>query len=134
MAARIFLAIFGLISLPYGIYCFLDPAFLADFAGVAATSTTGTVELKAMYGGLQAGYGALALLGALRPAYAPTILLATILQFGGLGSFRLMGALAANDFSSYTSQGLAFELGSTAIAIFLWRSMTASSAAGAAAS
>ena len=41
MAARIFLAIFGLFSLPYGIYCFVDPAFLAPFAGVAATTTTG---------------------------------------------------------------------------------------------
>jgi hypothetical protein len=133
MAARIFLAIFGLFSLPYGIYCFLDPGFLADFAGVAATSTTGTIELKAMYGGLQAGFGALALLGALRPALAPTILLATAFQCAGLGSFRLMGALAAGEFSSYTAQGIGFELGSTAIAFLLWRSLAGSTAVGSAA-
>ena len=130
MAARIFLAVFGLFSLPYGIYCFIDPGFLADFAGVAATSTTGTIELKAMYGGLQTGFGALALLGAMRPAYAPTILLATAFQCAGLGSFRLMGALAAGDFSVYTSQGVAFELGSTAIAFFLWRSIAGAPTAG----
>ena len=121
MAARIFLAIFGLFSLLYGIYCFLQPAFLAEFAGVSSLSTTGTVELQAMYGGLQTGFGALALFGALRPAYAPTILLATAFQCLGLGSFRLMGALSASEFSAYTSQGIAFELGSTLIAFFLWR-------------
>ena len=121
MAARIFLAIFGLFSLSYGIYCFLQPGFLAEFAGVSALSTTGTVELQAMYGGLQTGFGALALFGALRPAYAPTILLATAFQCLGLGSFRLMGALSASEFSAYTSQGIAFELGSTLIAFFLWR-------------
>jgi Domain of unknown function (DUF4345) len=124
MAARIFLAIFGLLSLVYGIFCFLQPGFLADFAGVGALSTTGTVELQAMYGGLQTGFGALALFGALRPAYAPTILLATAFQCLGLGSFRLMGALGASEFSAYTSQGIAFELGSALIAFFLWQAMT----------
>ena len=46
MGARIFLGLFGLLSIPYGIYCFLRPGFLEAFAGVAATSTTGTVELR----------------------------------------------------------------------------------------
>ena len=131
MAARIFLAIFGFFSLPYGIYCFLQPGFLAEFAGVSALSTTGTVELQAMYGGLQAGFGALALFGALRPAYAPTILLATAFQCLGLGSFRLMGALSASEFSAYTSQGIAFELGSTLISFFLWRTVSETSPAAA---
>lgn len=123
MAARLFLAIFGLFSLPYGIYCFLEPGFLADVAGVAATTPTGTVELQAMYGGLQAGFGALALFGAWRPAYAPTILLATVFQCAGLGTCRLLGALMAGEFSSYTSQGIVFELGSTLIAFLLWRAV-----------
>jgi len=126
MAARIFLAIFGLFSLPYGIYCFLRPGFLADFAGVGALSSTGTVELQAMYGGLQTGFGALALFGALRPAHAPTILLAILFQCAGLGSFRLMGALSSGSFSSYTSQGIAFELGSTLVAFLLWRALARS--------
>lgn len=128
MAARIFLAIFGLFSLPYGIYCFLQPAFLADFAGVSALSTTGTIEIQAMYGGLQTGFGALALFGALRPAYAAPILLATVFQFGGLGGARLLGALSAGEFSDYTTQGLAFELISTAIAFALWRSASSNTA------
>ena len=38
-------------------------------AGVAATNATGTVELRAMYGGLQTAIGALALLAGLSPAW-----------------------------------------------------------------
>lgn len=121
MVARIFLGLFGLLSVPYGIYCFARPEFLESLAGVAAVSTTGTVELRAMYGGLQAGFGALALLGALRPSFVPSALLAAAFLCAGLGLFRLFGALAAGELSSYTAQGLVFELGSTALATALWR-------------
>lgn len=53
MGARIFVGIFGLFTIPYGLFCFLRPGFLDEFAGVAATS----VELRAMYGGLQTAFG-----------------------------------------------------------------------------
>jgi len=129
MFARFFLGLFGVFSLSYGLYCFAQPGFLDAFAGVAATSTTGTVELRAMYGGLQTGFGALALLGALRPALLRPALVATLFLCAGLGSFRLLGALAASEVSSYTSQGLAFELGSTAIAAFLLRRLPQESGA-----
>jgi hypothetical protein len=125
VGARIFLGLFGLLSIPYGIFCFVRPGFLDGFAGVAATSATGTVELRAMYGGLQTAFGALALLGALRPAFAHTALLTTAFLCAGLGSFRLLGAMAAGEVSSYTGQGLVFELASTAIAIFLLRRLPA---------
>jgi len=121
LGARIFLGLFGLLSIPYGLYCFLSPGFLDAFAGVAATSTTGTVEIRAMYGGLQTAFGVLALLGALRPAFTRAALLATAILCAGLGSFRLLGAIAAAEVSSYTGQGLVFELGSTAIALLLLR-------------
>jgi len=121
MMTRVFLGLFGLFSVPYGIYCFVRPGFLEMFAGVAAVSTTGTVELRAMYGGLQTGFGALALLGAFRPTFAPTALLATAFLCAGLGLFRLMGALAAGEVSSYTAQGLIFEFGASVAAAALWR-------------
>lgn len=121
MGARVFLGLFGLLSIPYGVFCFLRPEFLDAFAGVAATSTTGTVELRAMYGGLQTAFGVLALVGALRPAFTHAALLATALLCAGLGSFRLLGAIAAAEVSSYTGQGLVFELGATALAFYLLR-------------
>jgi hypothetical protein len=120
MPARVFLALFGLFSLPYGLYCFLRPDFLESFAGVGASTTTGLIELQAMYGGVQAGFGALALLGSLRPEHTRSALLATIFLCAGLGLFRLFGAIGAGEFSAYTMQGLAFEIPSTAIAGFLY--------------
>ena len=121
MGARIFLGLFGLVALSFGIVCFVDPRFLDAFAGVAATSNTGTVELRAMYGGMQIAFGVLAFLGAFRPAFTRSALLATGILCAGLGSSRLLGAIAASEVSSYTSGGLVFELGSTAIAIFSLR-------------
>jgi hypothetical protein len=130
MATRIFLVLSGLVSLLYGGYCFLHPESLAGMAFVSAVATTGTIELQAMYGGLQMGFGAFALFGALRPDYAPTVLLATVFQFAGLGLCRLLGALGASEFSSYTTGGIGFELGSTLVAFLLWRaSVRAASAA-----
>jgi len=75
-----------------------------------------------MYGGLQAGFGALALLGALRSEHTRTALLASAFLCGGLALFRLLGATQAGELSAYTIQGLAFEIPSTAIAVGLYRS------------
>ena len=66
-------------------------------------------------------FGILAFLGALRPAFTRTALLATAILCAGLGSARLLGAIAASEVSSYTRGGLVFELGSTAIAALLLR-------------
>jgi hypothetical protein len=121
MGARIFLGLTGLLWLPYGLFCFVRPGFLAAAAGVAASSSTGTIELRAMYGGLQAAFGVLALLGALRPALTRTALLTSLFLCAGLGSSRLLGAIAASEVSSYTGQALAFELGSTVVALLLLR-------------
>ena len=63
---RIFLAANVLLWLPYGLYCLAAPGFLAETAGVAATTPTGSTELRAMYGGLQATIGALSLAACLR--------------------------------------------------------------------
>ena len=57
MATRIFLLLSALLWLPYGIYCWLHPSALAEAAGVAFQSPTGSTELRAMYGGLQAALG-----------------------------------------------------------------------------
>ena len=121
MGARIFLGLFGLVAMLFGIICFVNPGFLAAVAEVAAASTTGTIELRAMYGGMQIAFGVLALLGALRSAFTRAALLVTAVLCAGLGSSRLLGAIAASEVSPYTRGGLVFELGSTAIAVFLLR-------------
>jgi hypothetical protein len=123
---RIFLALSGLVWFAYGIYCFFAPGFLEATAGIAATSTTGTIELRAMYGGLQAGMGALALVAVLQPALVTAALLSSSFLFAGLAATRLLAAIDAGELSSYTISGLSLEWGSLALAVALlrprWRS------------
>ena len=121
MAARIFLALTALIWLPYGIYLFFAPGALVDIAGVAAVTTTGAIELKAMYGGLQAAIGAFALAAALRPTMIHSALLAGCFLFPGLAVARTLAALGAGELSPYTVMGLGLEWGSTALAVWLLR-------------
>ena len=129
MIARVFLALSGLIWLPYGIYLFFEPGYLAEAAGIAATTATGQIELRAMYGGLQAGIGALALAGALRPALTRTVLFAGCFLFGGLAVTRLLAAIGSGELSPYTIFGLCFEWSSTLLALWLLRAGPASPAA-----
>jgi hypothetical protein len=121
MATRIFLFLSFLIWLPYGVYCFAQPGSLADAAGVAFQSPTGSTELRAMYGGLQIAIGALAGLAALRANLVRPALLAIAFLTAGLGSARLLGVAIDGGLSSYTATGLGFELTSVAVATLLLR-------------
>jgi hypothetical protein len=115
---RIFLALSAFLWLPYGLYCFAAPASLAEAAGVAFQSPTGSTELRAMYGGLQAGIGILAALGALRVAWRQSALVALGFLAAGLLAARLAGLALDGGFSSYTGTALAVESVS-AVAAFL---------------
>ena len=129
MIARVFLALSGLIWFPYGLYCFVAPGYLADAAGIVSTNATGNIELRAMYGGLQAGIGALAFAGALRPAWMRSVLFAGCFLFGGLAVTRSLAAIGAGEVSPYTAFGLVFEWTSTVLAFWLLRADFASSTA-----
>jgi hypothetical protein len=107
--ARIFLGISVVVWLPYGIYCFLAPESLAEGAGVAFTNGTGRTELRAMYGGLQAAIGLLALAGFLKEQFTTAALLGIGFVAAGLLSTRLLGLALDGDFSAYTGGALGFE-------------------------
>jgi hypothetical protein len=116
---RIFLAASALVWLPYGIYCFFQPAALGEFAGVTATSATGSTEVRAMYGGLQAAIGAFALLALLRDGLVKPVLLMLAFLCTGLALGRLGGILSDGGLSAYTICGLAFEIASAGLAMRL---------------
>ena len=120
--ARIFLGISVLIWLPYGIYCFVDPAFLEGAAGVVSTTPTGTIEIQAMYGGLQAGVGAFAAAALFRRDLEHPALMMIIFLCGGLFSARVLAALSAGEVSAYTGSALIFEIGCSALAMAAVRS------------
>jgi hypothetical protein len=117
----------AIVWLPYGAYCFFQPAALADMAGVLATTPTGTTELRAMYGGLQMGIGALALASLARPRLAVGALLAVTFLTAGLASTRFLGAWLDGGWSRYTGGGLFFEVLSLGLAWLALRRRNSSS-------
>ncbi|MEO2137638.1 MAG: DUF4345 family protein [bacterium] len=119
---RLFLAANALLWLPYGLYCFLVPEFLVEAAAVSATASTGTIELRAMYGGLQAGIGALCAAGAMREELERPALLLLLFLACGLALARSAGAVMAAELSSYTGSALLLEYTLAAASAWLLRS------------
>ena len=93
--------------------------WMADSAGVVATGTTGTVELRAMYGGLQAAIGVLSALAIFRPALQRPALILLVCICSGLGLARLLASLMAGEFSAYNGGALVFEWGAAAVAVWV---------------
>jgi hypothetical protein len=119
LVTRLFLGFSALVWLAYGVFCVFQPSFLAVAAGVVATSPTATTELRAMYGGLEAGIGALCLCALFRSALVRPALLMLCFICGGLGLTRLFGLLLDGSVSAYTFGGLALEIPSAVIATVL---------------
>ncbi|MCK5770848.1 DUF4345 family protein [Algiphilus sp.] len=118
---RIFLGLSALVWAPYGLWCFLYPGFLAEAAGVSAGTATGTVELRAMYGGLQFAIGAFAAAAVVRETLQPAALLMVGVLCAGLFIARLPAALIVGEFSGYTVMALVVELAVVVIAAWLIR-------------
>lgn len=119
MALRIFLGLEALVWLPYGLYCLTSPGSLADAAGVAATSPTGSAELRAMYGGLQVALGLLAGLALARPGLVRPALVALLFAATGLALGRALGVALDGAPSAYTALALGFEAVTAAAAAAL---------------
>jgi hypothetical protein len=109
MIARAFLGLQALLFIPYGLYCLVDPGMLAGAAGVSATSMTGTIELQAMYGGLQVAVGVLCLMGLFRKHLEQVALYTLLFIFAGLAVVRVSLGLMHGDFSSYTVFAMSYE-------------------------
>ena len=122
-ATRIFLMIQVAIWIPYGIYCALAPGYLDGAAGLAASTATGTTEIRAMYGGLQAGIGLFCLGALLRPDWVRAALLMLCFLTGGLALTRGFGLMIDGSSSGYTLGALAFETVNTVAAIRLLRAL-----------
>jgi hypothetical protein len=118
MAARIFLGLSALLWLVFGIGYFFAPQLLGqeEYAGVVATTATGSAEIRAMYGGLEAAIGVMAALALFRSDLVRPALLTIAFLTTGLALARLLGAVMDGGFSSYTWGGLAFEIASAAVA------------------
>lgn len=128
MGMKIFFGFSVLVWLPYGVYCVFVPESLAEVAGVAASTSTGTTELRAMYGGLQAALGMLSAFALFRTTAAPAAATALCFVAAGLFLGRLIGFALDGSGSGYTFGALAFESTYALIAGWVARSATATPA------
>ena len=119
MAARIFLGITAAAFIGYGLVCLARPEVVANATGMNLATSTASVEVRAMYGGLQTAVGILAALAVMRAEWRTPILLCIGLLFFGLASGRLLGIVVDSDASAYNFGALAFETASAGIALAL---------------
>lgn len=83
--ARFVLIVTGISFFGYAVACFLFPVEVAGrFTGYGLEAAAGMVEVRAMYGGLQAGFGVFCLLAGWRPAWTRPALAAIACVMGGL--------------------------------------------------
>jgi len=122
---NIFLGVLGIVFLPYGLFCLFKPEFLAEAAGVAGSTPTGVTEIRAMYGGLQAGFGALLLAATRDRRLTFGALAAVAFVLPSLGLARIVGLVIGGGLSGYTIGALLFELASSCIAIPMFRTALA---------
>ncbi|TFH25533.1 MAG: DUF4345 domain-containing protein [Myxococcales bacterium] len=118
---KIFLGLSLLVWLPYGVFCFLNPGFLGEAAGVGYSSPTGATEIRAMYGGLQIAIGLLAGAALIRTELVRTAVTALLFLTAGLGTTRLLGVILDGGLSAYTGGALGFELVCATTAFFVLR-------------
>ena len=109
MLARIFLGLQAMIFIPYGLFCLAEPGYLSETATVSASSVTGTIEIQAMYGGLQTAVGVLCAFGALYVDLRRPALVTLLFCFAGLAIPRVALALMYGDFGGYTLGAMIFE-------------------------
>lgn len=118
MLGKVVLWLSTLIFGAYGIACMVSPELPANYAGLAITNGDAFAEMGAMYGGLQAGFAVLCLLGATRAWMYKPALTMIVVMVGGLAVTRAFWMLAgAEPVGTYTQGALAFEVTTTVLAL-----------------
>lgn len=112
----------ALVFIAYGLACLYSPALPAGYAGLAMTNGDAHAEMRAMYGGLQFGFGVFCLLGALRPDFLRPALASIVLLLGGLALARLYSTVTGVDtVTGYTHGALIFEFSIAVLAALALR-------------
>ena len=107
----------------FGSMCLINPATVTDMNGLTAASGDAYVELGAMYGGLQTGFGLFLLLGALRPAMYRPALTSLVIVIGSLAVGRIATTVMIGmDVGIYTWGTISYELFTAIVAGLALRS------------
>ena len=112
----------ALVFIAYGLACLWSPALPAGYAGLAMTNGDAHAEMRAMYGGLQFGFGVFCLIGALRADFLRPALASIVLLLGGLALARLYSTVTGADpVTGYTHGALIFEFSIAVLAALALR-------------
>ena len=106
--ARILLVANGAAFTLYGLACIFSPGIVGEYSGMVLPNPGSLAEVVAMYGGLQAGVGALFLLSAFRPARTVDGLRLMVVLLGCLALGRTIGLLSYG-YSAYNVGALVYE-------------------------
>ena len=93
LSARLLMWFFAITNLGFLVWAVLDPFTIANFVGLEAASPDANSEVRAMYGGLIGGLGAVSLIGALSPKRLESSVWATAWAFTGIGLVRICSCL-----------------------------------------
>lgn len=106
----------GLGFLGFGLACLIAPAQTLGAAGVHASGALATIELRAFYGGLELGLGALLIAAARIAHYRRAGLWLCLAAYGGIGLARGAAMLVAQAASPFLWTALVIELVLAALA------------------
>ena len=122
MLGKVVLWFSAIVFIAYGLACLYSPALPAGYAGLEMTNGDAFAEMRAMYGGLQFGFGLFCLMGALRADFLRPALTSVLLLLGGLALTRLYSTATGTDaVTGYTHGALVFEFTTAVLAALALR-------------
>jgi hypothetical protein len=130
MLGKIILWISAISFIGYGLACFYSPELPAGNAGLTMGNADAVAEIRAMYGGLQTGFGLFCLLAALKSDYYRAGLLLLVLCITPLALGRLYSTVSGDEgHGGYTWAATAFEFAIAALAAIALASSSRNQAA-----
>ncbi|HHH29199.1 MAG TPA: DUF4345 domain-containing protein [Polyangiaceae bacterium] len=122
MVSRFFVVVSALIYLGIGLWCIVDPVGMMADVGLTVEGANGTVEIQAMYGGLQLGMALFLAWCAAAEQRVRIGVAAVTLSIGGLGTGRMLSFLAQMPADTLHPMLIPVELSALVLGAFLlWR-------------
>ena len=120
MLAQVLLWVAGLGYAGFGVAFLCAPLRTMALAGITLEGAVAATELRAFYGGLELGLGALIVAAALVPGRLRDGLLLAFVSYGAIGGTRLVTMLATGTDTPFFRFAVGVELGLAACAGALW--------------
>ena len=106
----------------YGAACLFSPELAAGYIGYQLIAADTKIEVIAMYGGLQVGFGLFCIFSALSSTHTKSGIVAVCLVMGGLAVSRAFGiASVSGEPGEYTYGAVAYETLTTVLALLALR-------------